>query len=123
MSPEQRSEITGWVLMAIFGAATVLLIDALDTPGRPRLDLFGLAAGFSAIITALAWFFVLGVQRSALWGLAMLIPYVNLIAASYYARWYWSDGARAPALLGLAGIAAQTVASLHLLNPSLPPMV
>ena len=43
-------------------------------------------------------------QRSALWGFALLVPYVNVIAASYYARRYWGQGARAPALLGFAGI-------------------
>ena len=123
MSPEQQSAITGWILMAVFGVSTVFLIDTLGTPSLPRLELLGLAGGFAAIITALLWFFVLGVQRNAFWGLAMLIPYVNLIAASYYARWYWREGARAPALLGIAGIVAQTAASLRMLSPSLPPLV
>ena len=57
------------------------------------------------------------------WLVAMLIPYVNLIAASSFARRYWSEGARAPALLAIAGIVLQTLASLQLLAPVLPALV
>jgi hypothetical protein len=53
----------------------------------------------------------------------MLVPYVNLLAASSFARRYWNEGARAPALLGIAGFVGQTIASLRLLLPELPPLV
>ena len=109
--------------MLVFGATSAALIRLMDGPLIPRLELLGLATGSAAVITALVWFAILGARRDALWVLAMLIPYVNLVAASSYARRYWSQGARAPALLGLAGIVVQTAASLRLLVPALPPLV
>ena len=112
-----------WLLMLVFGATSAALIRLMDGPLIPRLELLGLATGSAAVITALVWFAILGARRDALWVLAMLIPYVNLVAASSYARRYWSQGARAPALLGLAGIVVQTAASLRLLVPALPPLV
>jgi hypothetical protein len=48
---------------------------------------------------------------------------VNLLAASSFARRYWHEGARGPALLGIAGCVGQTIASLRLLLPGLPPLV
>lgn len=118
-----HGQVIRWLLMLFFGAATSVLISFFDAPGLTRLDLLGLAGGTAAIFTAMIWFFLIAIDRSFWWGLAMLIPYVNLIAASYYARWYWREGARAPALLGLAGIFAQTVTSLALLQPTLPALV
>lgn len=119
----QLPEAVHALLVAIFGVATALLIRWLDAPGLPRPDLLGLAAGSAGLITALVWFFALGVRRSALWGVSFLIPYVNLIAASYYARRYWSEDARGPAVLALAAIAIQTLAALRLLAPPLPVLV
>ena len=84
------------------------------------MDLLGAAAGSGALLTALAWFLALGLRRGPLWGVAMLIPYVNLMAASWFARRYWEQGARAPALLAIGGLLVQTVASYRLLLPPLP---
>ena len=120
---EPLGDVGQWLLWAVFGLATAGLIRALDAPGLGRVDLLLLAAGGGAILTALAWFFLLGARRSAAWALAFLVPYVNLIAAGYYARWYWREGARAPALLGLGGLALQLAASLRMLAPTSPPLV
>ncbi len=121
--PKPLSAVVYWLLILVFGLVTSALIRGFDFPALPRLDLLGLAAGSAALLTALVWFFALGLQRSPLWGLAFLVPYVNLMAASYYARWYWKEGARAPALLALAGMVVQTIASLRVLSPPLPPLV
>jgi hypothetical protein len=116
--------ITSWLLWIVFGATTTLLIDTMGVPGLPRLELLGLAGGSAAMLTALVWFAVLGARRSPLWLLALLVPYVNLIAASRFARKYWNEGARAPALLALAGFAVQTAASLRvMLVPNGLPLV
>ena len=111
------------LLLVFFGALSVAFIRGLDAPGVRSLDLFLLATGFGAVLTALLWFFLLALRRGPLWSLAMLVPYVNLLAASSFARRYWNEGARGPAILGLVGLAGETVASLRLLVPQLPPLV
>jgi hypothetical protein len=112
-----------WLLMLVFGATSAVLIRTLDQPMLGRPALLGLATGSAALLTALVWFAILGARRHVLWLLAMFIPYLNLIAASSYARRYWNEGARAPALLAIAGIVLQTLASLQLLAPVLPALV
>ena len=111
------------LLLLAFGGLSVGFIRGLDAPGVAALDLLVLATSFGAILTALLWFFVLALRRGPWWSLAMLVPYVNLLAASSFARRYWNEGARAPALLGIAGFVGQTIASLRLLLPELPPLV
>ena len=56
-------------------------------------------------------------------GLAALVPYLNLILATAFARRYWRQGARAPSLLGLMGLLGQTVFSVRLLFPVGPVLV
>ena len=116
-----------WILVAVFTALSVLAIRNFDTPFLRRFDLLILALSTAAVLTSLVWFFLLGVhsyrqgsRRHGLWALAFLVPYVNLIAASYYARLYWKQGARAPALLAIAGILAQAAISIRALSPPLP---
>ncbi len=118
-----RDEILTWVLLAVFGLATGGSVPLFDAAARSRLDLLVLAAGNGALITAMVWFFVLGARRSALWGVAMLVPYVNFIAASSFARRHWREGARAPALLAIAGMLLQTLGAVRLLLAPLPPLV
>ena len=111
------------LLLLAFGGLSVAFIRGLDAPGIASVDLLVLATSLGAILTALLWFFLLALRRGPLWSLAMLVPYVNLIAASSFARRYWNEGARGPALLGIAGFVGQTIASLRLLMPQLPPLV
>lgn len=111
------------LLLGVFGVLSVAFIRGLDAPGVAGADLLVLATSFGAILTALLWFFLLALRRGPFWSLAMLVPYVNLLAASSFARRYWNEGARAPALLGIAGCIGQTIASLRLLVPQLPPLV
>lgn len=122
-SPAPLSDEWYWLLIVVFGAVSVALIRWLDLPHARWLELLGLSTGSAAIVTALLWFAVLGAQRHPLWVLALLVPYVNLVAASAYARRYWSEDARGPALLALAGVIVQTAASLQMLAPALPPLV
>ena len=114
-------------MLALFTLVSVLAIRAFDSPLLRRSDLLVLATSTAALVTSLAWFFLLGVhgfrrgkRRHAWWALAFLVPYVNLIAASYYSRFYWTQGARGPALLAICGVAAQTLVTLRMLNPPLP---
>jgi hypothetical protein len=44
---------------------------------------------------------------------------VNFVAGSMFARRYWHRGARAPALLALAGMIGETVVTLHAFAPNL----
>lgn len=110
-------------LLLGFGLGTAGLIRLLDTGAVPRGDLLLVAASSAAVLTSLVWFLALAMRRSAIWTLAMLVPYVNLIAVSMFARRYWHEGARAPALLVIAGSIGQTIGSLRLFLPHLPPLV
>lgn len=122
--PNPRSDISLHAgLLLFFGALTGFLIRGFDTPELSRLALLCLAAGTAGLLTAVLWFFVLGARRSVLWGFVFLIPYVNLIAAGTYARRYWAEGGRSPALLGLAGIVLQAIGSLGFLKPVLPALL
>jgi len=111
------------LLLIAFGLVAVGLIRAFDDPTLRRSDLLLMACSLSALLTSLIWFFVLALGRGALWSIAMLIPYVNLLAASSFARRYWNEGARAPALLAIAGMIGETIASLRLLIPATPPLL
>ena len=48
---------------------------------------------------------------------------MNFVVGSIFARRYWSEGARAPALLAIAGMVGQTLATLRMLAPGLTPPV
>ncbi len=119
----QIGELTVGVLLLLFGAVTVTLIRVLDVPPFGRIDLLLNASSLAMLVTALAWLFVLALRRGVLWWVGMLIPYVNLLVASSFARRYWSDGARAPALLALLGMLLQTLAALRMLTLPLAPLV
>jgi hypothetical protein len=115
------SELSVGVLLLLFGGVTVGLIRAFDAPPLGRLDLLLNASSLAMLATALVWFFLLALRHGTLWWLGMLIPYVNLLVASSFARRYWSEGARAPALLALLGMLLQTLSTLRLLTlPSAP---
>jgi hypothetical protein len=110
-TPEQ---VLLWVM---FGADSVLAIQLYEALPLPRPALLALATGAGALLCALLWFFLLALRRSRAYAIAMLIPYVNLIAAARFSRRYWDDGARAPAVLASAGVALQLLGSLGLLFP------
>jgi hypothetical protein len=129
LPPEHQrvADLSRALLILAFGASTVLVIRlAADAPiGRGDLLLFAASAG--AIVTALLWVLLLAIARGPGWalvmGLGVWIPYVNLVLAGVFARRYWSQGGRGPALLGILGMVGQTVASIRLLVPKLPPLV
>ena len=86
------------------------MIVALASDGARPLDLLLLGASLGALghVGALALDPGDAAQRrlgASCSALAIWIPYVNFVVASIYARRYWSEGARAPALLALAGMA------------------
>lgn len=127
MKPHSLPHPLRWILIAVFALVSVLAIRYFDTPLLRRVDLLILATSTGAVITSIAWFFLLGVhgyrrgvRRHGWWAVAFLVPYVNLIAASYYSRFYWKQGARGPALLAILGTLAQTLVALRLLNPPVP---
>lgn len=119
----------GWqaFLLLAFGASTSLVILALGGAGARPLDLLLLGASLGALLTAGIWLWILAARRSFGWGLLFtataLIPYLNFVVASVYARRYWAEGARKPALLALAAIFAQTIASLRVFLVSVTPPI
>jgi hypothetical protein len=120
----QLSEPMRWVLWLLFGLTTLASLQGSADDGLLPLDRLLAALGVSLLLCAVAWFFVLALQRGLLWSLAMLIPYVNMIAIVWFARFYWSQGARNPALLGFAAVLAQLGLLLRLLlGPSGPLLI
>jgi hypothetical protein len=111
----------GWqaFLLLAFGVSTSLVILALGGAGARPLDLLLLAASLGALLTAGIWLWILAARRSFGWGLLFL----NFVVASVYARRYWAEGARKPALLALAAIFAQTIASLRVFLVSVTPPI
>lgn len=114
-------------LILAFGAVTSGLIVALAADDRSAVDLLLLSTSLGAIATAGLWLWILasrcGTGWSVTFALTIWIPYVNFVVASIFARRYWSAGARAPALLALAGMAGQTLATLRMLAHGVTPPV
>ena len=110
--PPRLPEAFQIALVALFGAVCVLLIGFFDVFGLHRLELFAIATSGAAVLTSLAWFFALAVCQRSAWAIVLALPYVNLIAASFYARLHWRNGARGPAVLALVGLLLQILASL-----------
>jgi hypothetical protein len=129
VTPSEHDLSDGWqaVLLLAFGLSTSLLIVAMAGLGARPIDLLLLGASLGALLTAALWLWILASRRSLGWGLlftaALLIPYVNLVVASVYARRYWREGARTPALLALVAMVGETIASLRLFLPNLTPPV
>jgi hypothetical protein len=124
MTPSEHALPETWkaVLVFAFGVSTSLLILAFAELGARPLDLLLLAASLGGLVTAGLWLWVLATRRSLGWGIvfsvALLIPYVNFVVASVFARRYWSQGAREPALLAIAGMFGQTLVTLRWFAPS-----
>ncbi len=112
-----------WCVMLVFGAVTLHMISRTDEPGAARLDVLLFASGVGCLAASLCWFFVVALQRSLIWSLIMVIPLVNTLALPLFARAYWSQGARAPTLLAMVGIAGELVGSLRLMLSSGPQLV
>jgi hypothetical protein len=110
-------------LIVIFGAATSLFVFLFGREPKPVVDLLLLSASLGALVTAALWLWFIAAHHSRGWSyafaLTIWIPYVNFVVASVFARRYWSRGARAPALLALAGMAGQTLAALRMFAPTL----
>jgi hypothetical protein len=126
--PQHSASLSGGaraVLALLFGACDALLIQGLAAHGEtPRLQVLLMASSLSALLVSVLWLGLLAARRGRGWalvvGLGIWLPYVNLVIASVFARRYWSEGARRPALLGLAGLLGQTLASLQLLLCAAP---
>lgn len=114
-------------LMLAFGAVTAGCIVGLGGGDAGAFDLLLLSASLGALATAGLWLWILAARTSRNWALAFAlgiwIPYVNFVIASIFARRHWSAGARAPALLAIAGMVGQTIATLRMLAPGLTPPV
>jgi hypothetical protein len=126
-SRHDLSETWKAVLVFAFGVSSSLVILAMAELGARPLDLLLLGASLGALVTAGLWLWILATRRSLGWGVAfsvaLLIPYVNFVVASVYARRYWSEGGRAPALLALLAMVGETVASFRVFLPNLSPPV
>jgi hypothetical protein len=114
-------------LILAFGAVTSGLVIGLASDDLGAIDLLLLSASLGALVTSGLWLWILAAQVSTRWAvgftLAIWIPYVNFVVGSIFARRYWSQGARAPALLAIAGMAGQTLATLRMLAPGVTPPV
>lgn len=114
----------GWqaALIVAFGAATAAFVVFFGREPKPVFDLLLLSASLGALVTAGLWLWFVAAHLSRGWSwafaLTLWIPYVNFVVASVFARRYWGQGARAPALLALAGIAGETLATLRLFSPT-----
>lgn len=126
-SEHDLSEPWRAVLLLAFGGSTAALIATVGDVGAHPLDLLLFGASLGALVTAGLWLWILAAKRSLGWGLTFTatfwVPYVNLVVASIYARRYWSEGARTPALLAIAGMVGQTIATLRVFLPNLTPPV
>ncbi len=129
MIPSQHDLSETWqaVLWLAFGMSTSVLIVSMSDMGVRSVDLLLLCASLGALLTAGLWLWILAARRSFGWGLLFtataLIPYVNFVVASVYARRYWAEGARRPGLLAVAAIVAQTIASFRVFAPSVTPPI
>ncbi len=121
------SDLSRALLLLVFGLSTTFVIQLMEGATQDRGDLLLFAASSGALITALAWVLMLALARGSGWALAMgfgvWIPYLNLLLATAFVRRNWSQGGRAPGLLGMAAMLGQTIASIRLLTPRLPPLV
>jgi len=108
-------------LVLAFGALTAgsIVFFASDSVGSA--DLLLLAVSLGALGTAAVWLWTVAARNRSRWSLALAIllwiPYVNFVAASLFARRYWTRGARAPALLALCGMVGQALATFRMLAP------
>jgi hypothetical protein len=114
----------------LFGLVTIVLIatsEAVLPLSATRLDVLLHATSGAALFTALAWLFAQGLHAGPRWALAWLllvwIPYVNVVLASIFARRYWTQGARAPTYLALAGVLGQIALLARLAASSTPNLV
>ncbi len=111
------------MLCLVFGASTSAFVFVFGGGSTPVVDVLLMSASLGALVTSGLWLWILGARRSRNWGLAFAatiwIPYVNFVVASIFARRYWKEGARAPALLALAGMVGQSLATLRMFAPAL----
>lgn len=129
MTPNEHDLSDAWkaVLLLAFGVTTSLLIGWLAELGARPFDLLLLSASLGALVTSGLWLWILAARRSLGWGLLFTaifwVPYLNFVVASLYARRFWSEGARAPALVAMVAMVVETVATLRVFLPDLTPPV
>jgi len=122
-SPVRLEPLWQSVLIVAFGAATSGFVLLFGKDGTPLVDVLLMSTSLGALVTSGLWLWLVAARHSRGWTLAFTltfwIPYVNFVVASLFARRYWAKGARAPALLAIAGMAGQTLATLRLFAPAL----
>lgn len=129
MSPSEPRlpELATALLLGVFGAATSAAILGFADSGASSLELLALGSSLGALAVAGVWLFLLAARQSRGWTIAFAatiwLPYVNLVVASVFARRYWDRGARAPALLGMLALLAESLAVARVLLPDLTPPV
>ena len=115
------SPLSQGALILAFGAATAGFVLFIGREPVATINLLLMSGSLGAIATAGLWLWILAASHSRGWNLAFAltfwIPYVNFVVASLFARRYWAAGARAPALLAIAGMLGQTLATLRFLAP------
>ncbi|MFQ5697370.1 MAG: hypothetical protein ACE5IL_03690 [Myxococcota bacterium] len=113
-----------WLLLGLATAAGIQWVAPRMPVGAGSLEILLTAVSLVATPLALGWLAWLGTQRSTgwaiAWGAGLLVPYVNLVLVSLFARRYWREGARAPVLLLVGASVGETWVLLRLLSPPLP---
>jgi hypothetical protein len=107
-----RSEPLYWLVLAVFCTAAVAVILRVgERPVEPaHLLLF--ACGVGALLASLVWLLAIALDHSTPWSIVLVIPYVNALVLPIFIRLYWSQGARAPGVLFLVGLATETTGAL-----------
>ena len=111
-----------WAVMLTFGGGTSWMILSAE-PGANRADLLLFATGVGCIFSAFLWFFCIAIQRSLVWSLILLVPFLNTLVLPVFVRHYWREGARVPAFLALGGVAGELTGALRLIVGSSAPLV
>lgn len=109
-------------VLAAFGATSALALCGAS-PSAAASDVILFSLGLGGFVASLVWLFVLALSQGVFWALGMLFPPLNLIVASWFARRFWSEGARAPGLLGLLGGILYEVGYIRLLLGDAPTLV
>ncbi|MFQ5514194.1 MAG: hypothetical protein ACE5FG_07100 [Myxococcota bacterium] len=121
------SDAARLILLGVFALTAVGIIELGGSQGLARVPLLVFALSSGALLSSLLWLVLLALRLSRGWAVALLlslpVPYLGLVLASIFARRHWTQGARTPALLAVASLLGQSIASAGLLVPALPTLV